>query len=187
MRSLSIFALLAAALCLTGCSDILSTEPLATDDDTLFDAALVGTWFDQDDTVVTVTSAKPPMYDILVINTKDATKHALVGRLVRFGEQQILDVIDVDAGLYGIQGHVWIYVEKKGDAIQIQYLDSKWLQDKLRQGGLAFFLFDKHPVTTAPTARLREFVRQYGLGKEARGGPMLLLPFTKKPVSQKNF
>jgi hypothetical protein len=180
MRILPVLALSAAALFLAGCSDVLSTEPLAMEDDTLFDAALVGTWFDQDDTVIKVTSAQPPVYEILVIGTNEGDKHHLRGRLVQFGEQRILDVTDADAGLYSIQGHVWIYLQKKGKGIQIQYLDSKWFQEKVRQSGLAFFLADKHPVVTAPTAKLREFAGKYGVQPEARGGALELVPLGKK-------
>jgi hypothetical protein len=180
MRVLPVLALSAATLFLAGCSDVLSTEPLAIDDDTVFDAGLVGTWFDQDDTVIKVTSAQPPVYEILVIGTNEGDKHHLRGRLVQFGEQRILDVTDADAGLYSIQGHVWIYLQKKGKGIQIQYLDSKWFQEKVRQSGLPFFLADKHPVVTAPTAKLREFVGKYGVQPEARGGALELVPLGKK-------
>jgi hypothetical protein len=180
MRVLPVLALSAATLFLAGCSDVLSTEPLAIDDDTVFDAGSVGTWFDQDDTVITVTSAQPPVYEILTIGTNEGDKHQLRGRLVQFGEQRILDVTDVNPGIYSIQGHVWIYVQKKGKGIQIQYLHSKWFQEKVRQSGLAFFLADKHPVITAPTAKLREFVGKYGVQPEARGKALELVPLGKK-------
>ena len=173
-------AVLTFALMLTGCGDLLSTEPLATEEDILFDAALLGTWFDQDDTVITVKSEKQPVYEILFIGTEDGNKIRLSGQLVQFGDQRILDVSDADGGLFSIQAHAWIRVQKKGSGIQIQYLDSKWLQEKARESGLPLFTADGHPVLTASSAKLREFIGQYGTKPEAGGGTLDLIPFKKK-------
>ena len=188
MRIFALLTLIILAMFTSGCGDLLSTEPLASKDGTLdarvesalFDAALLGTWFDQDDTVITVTSEKQPVYEILVINAEKGNKFRLLGQLVRFGDRQILDVTDAEGGFFSVQAHIWIYVRKKGNGVQIQYLDSKWLQEKARQSGLPFFSSDGHPVLTAPTAKLLEFVLQYGTQPEARGGTMDLIPFKKK-------
>lgn len=180
MRPFSLFALIALAVIITGCGGVLSTEPLASKDDTLFDAGLLGTWFDQENTVITVTSAKPPLYEILVLGTDRGDTSRLLGRLVRFGEHQILDVTDAEPGVYSIQGHMWVYIEKKENGLQVQYLDSKWFQEKVQQSGLPQFSANGHPVITASTASLRELVQQYGLQPEARGDTMELAPFKKQ-------
>jgi hypothetical protein len=188
MRLSTLIAPITLAMFTSGCGELLSTEPLASKDGTLgarvesalFDAGLLGTWFDQNDTVITVTSEKQPVYEILVINAEKGNKFRLLGQIVRFGDRQILDVTDAEGGVFSVQAHVWIHVQKKGIGIQIQYLDSKWLQEKARQSGLPLFTADGHPVLTAPTAKLLEFVRQYGTQPEARGGTMELVPFKKK-------
>jgi len=54
-----------------------------------------------------------------------------------------------------------------------------WLQERLRESGLAWFSFEGHPVVTAPTARLQEFVRRHALRAEARGEPLELVPFDR--------
>jgi hypothetical protein len=180
VRLLSLLLTLVLALFLTGCGELLSTEPLASSNDTTFDAGLLGTWSNQEDTVFTVTSHAPPDYEILLVGTDKGEKTSMRGRLARLGEHRILDLTDAEPGMYSIQGHIWVHVEKKGATLQIQYLDSKWLQDKLRQSGLPWFIADSHPVITAPTAKLQEFARQYAVQPEARGNTLELVPFKKK-------
>jgi hypothetical protein len=164
---------------LTGCGDVLSTEPLAAPGDTRFDTSLLGTWSDQDDMILTVTSRAQPVYDILYLDTNTGEKVALQGRLMRFGEHQVLDVTEAEPGIFSVPAHVWVYVTKKKPGLQIQYLDSKWFQQKVRASGLAYFAQDKHPVLTAPTAQLQELVRQHGLQAEARGPVLDLVPFKR--------
>jgi hypothetical protein len=179
MRMSALVVLITAAVSITGCGELLSTEPLATKEDTLFDAGLLGTWFDQDETVITVKSEKRPVYDILFIGTEEGNRIRLSGQLVPFGDRQILDVSDWEGGPFSIQAHVWIHVQKKGDGIHLQFLDSKWLQSKLQESGLPFFLADSHPAITASTAKVREFVKEYGTKPEAGGGTIDLIPFKK--------
>lgn len=180
MRIFTLLALTILAVFTTGCGEVLSTEPLAFKEDTLFDAGLIGTWFDREDTAITVTSETAPVYEILVIGTENGETFRLKGQLVRFGEHRILDVTDAEAGLFGIHAHSWVYVRKTGNGIQIQYLDSKYFQAKVRQSGLPQFTADGHPVLTAPTEKLQQLVRLYGLEPEARGGTMDLVPFKRK-------
>ncbi len=180
MRMFAAIVLTTAAVFISGCGDMLSTESLASKEDTLFDAGLLGTWFDKDDTVITVKSETHPVYEILFIGTDEGNKIKLSGQLVQFGDQQILDVTDAEGGLFSIQAHVWIRIQKQGDGIRMQFLDSKWLQDKARESGLPLFLADRHPAITASTAKLREFIGQYGTKPEAGGGTMELFPFKKK-------
>ena len=173
-------AVFLACLFLTGCGDILFTETIATKEDSFFDPSLLGTWFDQDDTVLTVTGENRPGYEILVINAKNGNQLKLVAQYASYGDRQILEVSDAEAGIFSVQAHIWVNVLKKANGIQIQYLDSKWLQEKATQNGLQMFTADGHPVVTAPAVKLREFAKEFGLQPEARGSVMDLIPFKKK-------
>ena len=172
-------ALLLAAVWLTGCNDVLSTEPLVGKGDAVHDPALLGTWFDQENSVFTVTSRKPPEYDILYIETDKGERNWIKGRLMQMGELRVLDVTDDRPGLFTLPVHAWLSVEKKGTGWEIRFLDSEWFQNRVRMSKLPYFTFENSTVLTASTARLQELVKQHGLGPEARSDAMLLAPFKK--------
>ncbi len=174
-------ALMGVLVGMTGCGDLLFTEPLALKEDTTFDAGLVGTWYDQEDTVITVTAPDSPVLEILVIGTKDGETFRLAGRLVKIGAHTLLDVTDKKVGLYGVPGHMWIHLEKKGKGWRIQYLHSKWLRERVWEARLAAFISPvETTVVTAPGEQLREFARKYAVMAEGRGEPMDLVPFRKE-------
>ena len=171
----------AFASMLTGCGDLMFIEPLALDSDTTFDQALLGTWFDRDNVVVHVTAEKPPVYDITLSFVETGKSSRLEGRLVRLGDQQILDVSDPEPGLFSVPCHVWVYVQKKGSNVEIAHVDSQWLRDQLRSSGLPLFMMDKIPVTTASQVQLRAFAQKFGVRPEARGASLEWMAFRKKP------
>ena len=171
----------ALAVTLTGCGDLMFVEPLASDSDKTFDKALVGNWYDRDSVVLHVTAEKPPVYDVTILFVESGKSAHLQGRLVRLGDQQILDLYDPEAGLFNVGCHVWVYVQRKGTGLEIAYLDSPWLQARLKESGLRTFEVEKHPVSTASTAQLREFAAKYAVRPEARAGSLEWSAFKKKP------
>lgn len=177
MRFVKYSFVLIALLALVSCSDVLSTEPLAARDDTSFDTSLLGTWFDPDDTVISVTSGQRPFYDITVVDRQKQNRFVLQGRLVEFGDQRVLDLTDMQPALYSVPGHAWLVVTKRGDGLEVQHLDTEWLQAQVRRSGLSHTLIGGRLLITAPAERLRSFVARYGLRPEARGEPLYLTPF----------
>lgn len=166
---------------LAGCGDLMFVEPLATDADTLFDTGFIGSWGDGDNTVVRVTGEHPPAYDVTLYFIESGKTSHFAGRMVRFGEgRQVLDLADPEPGLFNVGAHVWLSVDRKGDALSVSFLDSKWLQDQAKQAGLPAFYSEKHPVLTAPTAQLRSFAEKFGVRREARAEPFELKPFKLK-------
>jgi len=175
--------LVLAATCLAGCGDVVSTEPLVGRGDAIYDAALLGTWFDQDNSVFTVTSPKPPEYDILYVVADKGERYWIKGRLMQMGELKVLDVTDDRTGPFSLPVHAWASLERKGNGWEIRFLDSNWFQNKVRMSQHPYFIVDNSPVLTASTARLQELVRESGLSPEARSEAMVLLPF-RKPSGQ---
>lgn len=176
MRALLLLTLALAFLCLLACSDIVATEPLAARDEVAFDSALLGTWFDADDTVFTVSSPTRPFYEIRAIDRQQDNQFLLQGRLVQFGNQRILDLVDVQPALYSIPAHAWLTVEKRGNGLELHHLDSAWLQAQVRRSGLSYTAIGGRLLLTAPADRLRAFVERYGLNPQAVGEPIYLTP-----------
>jgi hypothetical protein len=174
MKVARLTLLLAGTLLLTGCGDLMSLEPLATKDNTIFDAALLGTWTDNQDTLCVVRAANPA-YKIIWIGTGDGGNETrLEGRLVKLGEERVLDVSAVDPGAFSVGAHVFLRVHIAAGALELRFLDSEWLQKQVKQSGLAWSPFEDHPVITAPSAHLVTFLQQFGLKEEAMDKPILM-------------
>jgi hypothetical protein len=167
--------LLAGTLLLTGCGDLMSLEPLATKENTIFDAALLGTWTDSKDTLCVVRAANPA-YNIVWIGTgDDGDKIRLEGRLVKLGEERVLDVSAVDPGAFSVAAHVFLRVRISRGTMELRFLDSDWLQQQVKQSSLAYSVIGEgHPIITAPPAQLLTFLQQFGLKEEAMDKPILL-------------
>jgi hypothetical protein len=174
MKVLWLTVLVAGMFLLTGCGDLLSLEPLATKENAVFDSALPGTWTDNQDTLCVVRAANP-VYRIVWINAGDGGDETrLEGRLVKMGEERVLDVSGVDPGAFSVAAHVFLRARIATGSLELRFLDSEWLQKQVKQSSLAWSPFEDHPVITAPTAQLATFLRQFGLKEEAMDKPILL-------------
>lgn len=175
MRTFRFAAVAALALLATGCGELLSVHPLATKDNSVFDPALVGVWSDGDDLLLRVSEDKPAAYDILWMNTKDSDKVKLKGRLVQLRDQKVLDLWPADPTPFSIPGHAFLLVRTVGDGLEVRFLDSKWLQAKVRESGaLAHTLIEGDPVITGPTPQVEAFLLKFGLSAEAQDEPLRL-------------
>lgn len=174
LHTLGLAFVLAAALFTTACGDLLSVEPLATDNNATFDPALLGIWADLDGSnsvLVYVRESEKHSYDILWVDTKDNDTCRLEGRLVQIGGQRILDLTlgDKSSGVFSIPGHALVLISNLENGLQLQFLDSKWLQEKVQQSKLlAHSQVEGHPVITGTTAQLQDFIVQFGLNEQAR-------------------
>ncbi|MGA3024433.1 MAG: hypothetical protein ABSF98_06670 [Bryobacteraceae bacterium] len=175
MKALWLTLLLAGTLLLTGCGDLMSLESIATKDNTVFDKALLGTWTDNKDSLCVVGPADPG-YNIAWIGTGDTgDKTLLEGRLVKMGDQRVLDVWGADPGAFSVPAHVFLRVRISGGTMELRFLDSEWLQQRVRQSSLAYSVFGEgHPIITAPPAQVRTFLQEFGLKEEALSEPILL-------------
>ena len=175
MKVLWLTVLVAGMFLLTGCGDLLSLEPLATKENAVFDSALPGTWTDNQDTLCVVRAANP-VYRIVWISAGDGRDETrLEGRLVRMGEERVLDVSGVDPGAFSVAAHVFLRVRISRGTMELRFLDSDWLQQQVKQSSLAYSVIGEgHPIITAPPAQLLTFLQQFGLKEEAMDKPILL-------------
>jgi hypothetical protein len=179
-RTLWLMPILAASLFTTACGDLLSVAPLATDSNTTFDPALIGTWSDLDGSnsvLISVREGDKHNYDILWIDTKNNDKYRVGARLVQIGGQKILDVtpVSTDTGPFNIPGHAFVYISNLENGLKIQFLDSKWIQEKVKQSkALTSYQLEDHPIITGTSAQLQDFFLQNGLNEQARSEPISL-------------
>lgn len=180
LHTLGLAFVLTAALFTTACAGLLSVEPLATDNNAIFDPALLGVWGDLDGSnsvLVYVREGEKRSYDILWVDTKDYDTCHLEGRLVPIGGQRILDLTSRDKSnvLFGIPGHALVYLSSLDNGLQLQFLDSKWLQEKVQQSKLlGHSQLEGQTTIMGTTVQLQDFVVQFGLNEQARSEPLSL-------------
>lgn len=185
MRTLHIVPLL-AALALTACGDMPSLQGIATKDNTVFDAALVGAWT-SGEAVAIVRSVDNPgekqSYKINWIPADGDDTPAIVrmeAQLAKIGDQEILDLTSSDPGAFAIPCHVFLRVRPVKEGLKLQFVDSTWIRDQIKSSGLANFLYEGHPVLSAPSGDVRAFLAKSGLDERALDEPILLRPLKQK-------
>src|SRR5260370_34085182 len=112
-RTLWLISILAASLFTTACGDLLSVAPLATDSNTTFDPALIGTWSDLDGSnsvLVSVREGDKHNYDILWIDTKNNDKYRVDARLVQIGGEKNLTLapLRTNTRTFNNPGHAFV-------------------------------------------------------------------------------
>ena len=166
-----------AALLLTGCGDLLSVEGLANKGNTVFDPTLVGSW-NSGDAVIIVQAGDDQSYSIHWLGAEGTQTPQIArmeGRLVKIGDQRMLDLTAADPGAFAIPCHVFLRIRPVKEGLKVQFVDSKWIREQVPTS-LASFKQDNHPVLTAPAAQVEAFLVKFGFDERALDEPMLLRP-----------
>jgi hypothetical protein len=182
MRALWITLVFATVL-LTGCGDLLSVEGLANKGNAVFDPTLVGSWNAGDAVVMVqagddVQSGNAQSYRISWLGAEGTQTPQIVrmeGRLVKLGDQRILDLTASDPGAFAIPCHVFLRIRPVKEGLKVQFVDSKWIRQQV-PSSLASFMQDNHPVLTAPAPEIEAFFLKFGFDERALDDPMLLRP-----------
>ena len=102
------------------------------------------------------------------------------GRLARIGDQRILDLTASSPGAFAIPCHVFLRIRPVKDGLKVQFVDSKWIREQAKTSSLADFIYEDHPVLTAPAAQVEAFLLKFGLDERALDDPMVLQPLKQK-------
>ena len=137
MKSAATAFLLISALFLSAC--VHSLNPLYTEADLTFDPALVGTWHDTETGESwTISNCEKLKYSLVHVDA-DGRKGEYDARFVRVGDKLFLDLAPVRVpiaqnDLYRdrfIATHMFVHIVAKDSAIQISYVEPRWLKDFL--------------------------------------------------------
>jgi hypothetical protein len=151
--------ILACIVPMTGCLT-LAVYPLYTAADLVADLPIEGTWTDAEAKEVWEIRKNGDAYSIVC--TTDSKSEPVEARLLRLGEQRFLDLTAKDTPSLAVAGHFFARVRMSKEELEVQLMDSGWLEGKARETGLASLdLPDKELLLTAPTAELRKFVLRY--------------------------
>ncbi len=157
-----------------GC--VSSLQPLYTDDDRVFETALLGVWEGEDSTLRVERSGETAY---LVTATHESRSSQYQARLIRFGQTLLVDLSQDDAVLEEIgktqyfplvvRVHFICRVEVESDELRVACLDGDWLEKRRAQGklGIAHQSTEDGIVLAGSTKELRAFVRKHAGTDEA--------------------
>ncbi|MFN7932453.1 MAG: hypothetical protein U0R19_03950 [Bryobacteraceae bacterium] len=166
-----------ATLTLTGCADITFLYPIFDKQDLATEIDLSGEWKAKDNDKWRFTRADDGSYTLEWSNKEE--KELLDANLVRISNYLFLDVASKPEGT-AIRGHAVARVELSGDMLQLAWIDSGWLADRLEKDrALAFErpCMDKNRkcmVITASTADIQNFLLRNAQDGKAFNKPDML-------------
>jgi hypothetical protein len=168
MRNLFASLVLAGTLISTGCSSLLSLNPIVKDREAVFDAGLLGTWLDGEDLYILRQSGNN-VYTVSYSDKKGSVVK-LEGRLVQLGKASILDLVENKPDcVFCIPGHAFVRVWLEGTTLRWAFLDSDWLKSQVSEHKLASQLIGNDTVLTASTDSIKNFMLVYGADDRAYG------------------
>jgi len=153
--NLAKLGILAAALLMAGCGDLLSLRALFSDQDKLFDARLEGRWDGQDDLLI-VERAGGNYSATMQSKNNPAEKAKYEVHLVDIGGVHFADVLPAD----GI-GHMFLKLNVTGDKLHLSFFDSEWLRDRIPHAEADVANGKKQAVLTDRTPELRNLVAKF--------------------------
>ena len=169
---LKIFVVFWAALSLTGCAP--SLHPFFTDEDVVFNEALLGVWIGDSGKKCLFTRSGDNHYELLYVEDESARFEA---QLIELGGATFLDLYPNPPGkgngLYSVNfvpAHTLARVTIGEDSISIAMMNCDWLKQLSDRNQLDLAherLDDEMVALTAPTRELRAFALKHADSKEA--------------------
>jgi hypothetical protein len=162
---------LAASLALTGCDDnpaLLSLDPIVTDQETTFDAALLGVWGASDGKDIGIFRRSGDSA-YAVTYASDGNARQFEARLFRVGEARYLDLAPEIDDSFLIPGHALVRVWIEDDTFRWTFVDSGWLTEQAGRQLPNRMLGEKRMLLTAPGPAIRGFLASYGADDNAHG------------------
>jgi len=170
---LKIFVAFGIALSLTGCAPP-SIHPFFTDEDVVFDEALLGVWINDSGKKCLFTRSGDKHYELLYVEEDSARFEA---QLIELGGRTFFDLypkpLEKEKGLYFanfVPAHTLARVTIGEDSMSIALMNCDWLKQlsDRNQLDLAHERLDEEMVAlTAPTRELRAFALKHADSKEA--------------------
>jgi hypothetical protein len=163
MRIMKILIISMIGLCIMGCWT-LSVHPLYTNDDLIFDEALIGTWGDPagEDEETWKFEKSDGAYKLIVRNT-DAdhsfndpfedcysmleydprTDGVFEVHLLKLGEYMFLDIFPEEPEIgnevflsHVIPAHSFMQIKIEGDTLNLAFFETDWLEKSIEEGRL---------------------------------------------------
>ncbi|HLK63809.1 MAG TPA: hypothetical protein VKU19_10250 [Bryobacteraceae bacterium] len=133
MKTLALSLMVAGAMTLTGCSNVVSLNPFVTTEQAVMDPALLGTWISSDGKDIYSIRQDGSGYTIRYL-TDSSEVYQVKARLMTAGDVKILDVTAANEDPFQLAVHTGMRVWTDGDTLRFAILQTDWLKEQaLRQ------------------------------------------------------
>ena len=171
MKLVTLTLALAAALTLSGCSDLVSLNPVVTAGQAITDANLAGTWKSDGELYI----IEPGKAGYTITNTDGkGTSIKFTGTLFKAGDAELLDLVPQDAAFLQLPVHAVLRIWMTGNQLQFVFLDTKWLR-QLATEQLGAVPYNDGSVVTSPSEALGAFYGKFGADPKAYEGDVKVL------------
>lgn len=141
----NIINLIAASFLLLCAGCVPSLNPLYTDQDVIFDPALLGVWAEKDSKETWELSQTTGKQYRLIYTEEDGKKGEFTVHLLKVEGQTFLDLFPAELTLpqgdyykgHFLPSHTFILLSNRGAAIQMSYLEPEWLMEFLTKNPAA--------------------------------------------------
>lgn len=159
MKYTNLALALAAAMSLTGCSDLVSLHPIVTGQQALTDSNLAGTWKDSDKNLI-VIQQDGSSYAITYTEGKGESLK-FTATIFKSGDAELLDLVNESDTVLQVPVHAAVRVWSEGSVLRWTFLDSKWLRERAAQE-LVMEQTGKMHLLLSPGETVRAFLLKYG-------------------------
>jgi hypothetical protein len=163
---------LAGGLALTGCSNLVSLNPLVTDAQAVMDPALLGIWISQDGKDIYWVRQDGIGYDIRHIDDSSDTQE-FKARLKVADDFKLLDLVSANDDPFQIAVHTPVRLWTEGSTLRMAFLDSDWLKEQASRQLPTAPVKDR-TLITAPSEDVGKFLAKMGADPQAFGKPEML-------------
>ena len=177
MRAIKLMVALGLVMLVAGC--VPSLHPLYTDEDLVYDPALVGTWTEEEsEDTWTFRKSGEKAYDL--IYTEGGVPARFDAHLVRVGEFLFLDTYpgepDIKNNFYLIHlipAHTFLRIGIEGDVLRYAMLDLDWLKKMIseKKVDIGHEEIEGGILLTASTKELQAFFLKYAEDERAFPDP----------------
>ena len=149
---------------LAGC--VTSVYPTYSDEDVIFDPALLGAWTNEDSSEIYLVSQVAGRGYRVVMIEEDCERTTLEMYLAQIGGSKFVDIsyADRDSDALSLQTHLMFRFEQVGSAVTLRSISPKWLREYLEENPHAIEHLttrDDQIVITARTPDLQAFQREH--------------------------
>ena len=172
MKHLALSLALVCGATLTGCSKLVSLNPIVSDEHAVMDTSLLGRWADEDGKDTYLVRQDGTGYRIRYLSDSSET-YEFKARLTVTDDVKILDLWSANEDQYQLAVHTPVRLWTEGDTLRVALLESDWLVEQaVRQ--LPTAPADKRTLITAPGEGVRIFLTKVGADPKACNEPGIL-------------
>jgi hypothetical protein len=153
---------LASALLLTGCGDLLSLHAIFTPQNQVFDPAIEGRWENKDN--VLRVERSDDRYEATLQSKTDPAKVLYEVHLVDIAGIRFADLLPEDQ-----IGHMILRVQVSPQQLRLAFLDSEWLRKRVPHEEADINRLGTQAVLTGSQTQVRAMVAKYAREPKAYG------------------